>query len=108
MSNNQDNGWNEWSRHVLKELERLNDNYEILRQMNEDIKSEMTKLGSLKTDIDDIKLWRSRIDDVASPTQLRDLVSEVENLKLFRGKAIAIFTTVQFLMAASVWAMKFL
>ena len=24
------NGWNEWSRHVLHELERLNDNYTAL------------------------------------------------------------------------------
>ncbi len=24
------NGWNEWSKHVLKELERLNDCYEML------------------------------------------------------------------------------
>ena len=103
-----ENGWNEWSRHVLKELERLNDNYEILRQVNEDIKSEMTKIGSLKTDINDLKIWRARIDDVASPAQLKELVVEVENLKLFKGKAIAIFTTVQFIMAFVVWAMKVL
>tara|TARA_R110001592_G_scaffold362030_3_gene674606 strand:+ start:367 stop:690 length:324 start_codon:yes stop_codon:yes gene_type:complete len=103
-----ENGWNEWSRHVLKELERLNDNYEILRQVNEDIKSEMTRIGSLKTDINDLKIWRARIDDVASPAQLKELVVEVENLKLFKGKAIAIFTTVQFIMAFVVWAMKVL
>ena len=29
------NSWTEWSQHVLKELERLNDNYESLREGNE-------------------------------------------------------------------------
>ena len=105
MSQNE-NGWNEWSRHVLRELERLNSNYENLRHVNEEIKSEMSKLSSLRTDIDDLKSWRSRIDDVASPLQLKELVVEVENLKLFKGKAIAIFATVQFIMAAVVWALK--
>ena len=28
--NDKPNGWNEWSRHVLKELERLNECYEDL------------------------------------------------------------------------------
>ena len=33
MSDNQNtNGWNEWSRYVLKELERLNENIEELHK----------------------------------------------------------------------------
>lgn len=31
-SNKTTNGWNEWSKYVLKELERLNDNYEGLQK----------------------------------------------------------------------------
>jgi len=43
------NGWNEWSRHVLAELERLNDCYEKLDTKLTDIRSDViilkTKAG---------------------------------------------------------------
>tara|TARA_Y100000310_G_scaffold339018_2_gene430352 strand:- start:101 stop:427 length:327 start_codon:yes stop_codon:yes gene_type:complete len=102
----QENGWNEWSRHVLKELERLNDNYESLRAVNEEIKTEMTRISSVKIEVDDLKEWRSRIDDICSPAQLRDLISEVESLRDFKSKAVAIFATVQFGMVALGWALN--
>jgi len=38
------NGWNEWSRHVLAELTRLNDGYESMRQQLESIRVELTSL----------------------------------------------------------------
>tara|TARA_Y100000310_G_C20700397_1_gene829198 strand:+ start:5135 stop:5461 length:327 start_codon:yes stop_codon:yes gene_type:complete len=102
----QESGWNEWSRHVLKELERLNDNYESLRAVNEDIKTEMTRISSMKVEVDDLKEWRSRIDDVCSPAQLRDLIQEIESLRDFKSKAVAIFATVQFGMVALAWALN--
>jgi len=42
----ENNGWNEWSRHVLSELERLSENYE---KMNE-------KLGTIKSEIAMLKV----------------------------------------------------
>ena len=106
MADSGENGWNEWSRHVLKELERLNENYETLRKQNEEIKTEMNKISSLKNDIDDIKSWKNRLDDVASPIQLKEALTEIESLKIFKSKAIAVFATVQFGMAAIIWALK--
>lgn len=41
------NGWQEWSRHVLKELERLNGNYDTLSSDINEIKG---KLGSFSSD----------------------------------------------------------
>lgn len=38
------NGWNEWSRYVLKELERLNTCYEQVRIELGNIKTEVTML----------------------------------------------------------------
>jgi hypothetical protein len=42
------NGWNEWSKYVLKELERLNDNYEALQkdftQQIQEVKIEIATL----------------------------------------------------------------
>lgn len=38
------NGWNEWSKYVLKELERLSDCYEGIRGDITDIKTEIATL----------------------------------------------------------------
>ena len=40
-----DTGWNEWSKHVLSELKRLNGNYEELRK---DLKQLEVSLASFK------------------------------------------------------------
>ena len=50
--------------------------------------------------------WKSKIDDVTSPSQFKSLVDEVQELKLFRTKAVTVFAVVQFLMAAAVAASK--
>ena len=44
------------------------------------------------------------MDEVCSPTQLRVLKSEVEDLKLFKAKAITVFAVVQFVMGAILFA----
>ena len=89
------NGWNEWSKHVLKELERLNENYEGLRNMNEEIKTELTKVNTISDDIEELKLWRARIDDVLSPTQLKELSINVQQLMTFKIAAITTWAVVQ-------------
>ena len=106
MADQQSDGWNEWSRHVLRELERLNENYETLSSQNEEIKSEMNRISSIKGEVDELKLWRSRVDDVVSPSQLQNALQEIESLKIFKSKAIAIFATVQFAMGAIIWALR--
>ena len=52
--------------------------------------------------------WKERIDEVASPSQLKDLQDQVEDLKLFKTKAVTIFAVVQFAMAAIVFAQRFM
>lgn len=107
MSDNNENGWNEWSRHVLKELERLNDKYENLREINEEIKNEIVKFDSLKGDLYNLKTWQAKVNDIVSPIHLKELVLDVASLKVFQTKSIAIFATVQFLMALGLAALKF-
>jgi len=43
--------------------------------------------------------WKSKIDDVASAPQLREALKELDELKLFKTRAVTIFAGVQFLMA---------
>lgn len=44
MQTKPNDGWNEWSRYVLRELERLNDCYEGVRQELSEIKTEIAML----------------------------------------------------------------
>ena len=103
-----DNGWSEYSRLVLKELETLAKSIEGLRTELQEVKQELAKMQVREDKVDDLKAWKEKVDEVASPTQLKELVQEVSDLKLFKTKAITVFAVVQFGMAFFAWAMKFM
>ena len=107
MSTSDQNGWNEYSRLVLQELERLSDNIDGLKGELQEVRQEIAKMQVREDKVDEIKVWKEKIDDVMSPTQLKELTVEVENLKTFKTKAVTIFVVIQFLMAAYSWAIKF-
>lgn len=106
MGNEKQNGWNEYSKLVLKELETLADGIDNLRGEIQEVKQEMVKIQAKEDRIDDIKQWKERLDEVASPTQIKTLVSDVDSLKTFKTKAITIFAVVQFAMAATIWVLN--
>tara|TARA_Y100001972_G_scaffold93423_1_gene114546 strand:- start:219 stop:542 length:324 start_codon:yes stop_codon:yes gene_type:complete len=105
MSKDQ-NGWNEYSRLVLQELERLSDNIEGLKGELQEVKQELASLRAKEDKVEELRLWKEKIDDVASPTQLKELTAEVENLRTFKTKAVTAFAVIQFAMAAYVWLIK--
>lgn len=83
MSNNPEhNGWNEWSRHVLKELERLNDNIGAAREEIHSLKNEITKVKSMQYGLDELKNWRKDVTEVVSSSQLKEMKDSVESLKI--------------------------
>lgn len=47
--NDHDNGWDEWSRHVLLELERLNTNYEKLADEVKDVQIQLATIREKAT-----------------------------------------------------------
>ena len=108
MSNDNQNGWNEYSRLVLKELETLSDGIEALKLEIQSVKQELALLKQKEDRVDEIKVWKEKIDEVSSPTQLKNLVDDVDNLKVFKTKAVTIFAVIQFAMAAIMFGMKFL
>jgi hypothetical protein len=108
MSNDNQNGWNEYSRLVLKELETLSDGIESLKVEIQSVKQELALAKQKEDRVSEIKAWKEKIDEVASPSQLSNLVEEVEGLKVFKTKAVTIFAVIQFAMAAIMFGMKFL
>lgn len=107
MTQNSDqNGWNEYSRLVLKELETLSDGIDALQQELQDVKQEIAKMQVREDKVEELKVWKEKIDEVVSPTQLSELKKEVEVLRTFKTKAVTIFAVVQFGMAAYVWLLK--
>ena len=108
MPSENQNGWNEYSRLVLKELETLADSIDSLRTELQEMKQELAKMQVRENKIEDFKVWKEKIDEIASPTQLRDLIVSIEELKTFRTRSITIFAVVQFGMAASIWLLRFM
>ena len=82
-------------------IKELNDNLG-------DVKREIAEIRAREDKVQELVKWKERIDEVASPSQIKDLTKEVEELKLFKTKAITVFAVVQFAMAAIVFAMKFM
>jgi outer membrane murein-binding lipoprotein Lpp len=103
-----ENGWSEYSRLVLKELETLASSIQSLNSEIQDLKQEIARMREREDRVDELRAWKEKIDEVASPTQLQTLTREVEELKMFKTKAVTVFAVVQFGMAFLAWAMKFI
>lgn len=104
--NDKQNGWNEYSKLVLKELESLSANIDNLNSQIQDIKQEMVETRVKEDRVEELRVWREKIDEVASPTQLKELIEKVDSLNTFKVKAVGVFIAVQFMMGALAWFMK--
>jgi len=92
---NAQNGWNEYSKLVINELERLNENINNLNSQIVDLKNEIVELKGKEQSVKELKVWKNSIDEVVSPTQLKILVDSVAELKTFKTQAITVFIIVQ-------------
>jgi len=90
-----ENGWNEYSRLVLEQLESLSVGIDSLRDELQDIKQEMTLMKAREDRVVELKAWKERIDEVTSPPQLKVLADQVQELREFKTKAITIFMIAQ-------------
>ena len=95
------NGWGEYSKMVLKELEVLSQGITALKTDMEGLKREMTELRAKEDRVKELVEWKRRIDDVASPLQLRELQKEVSRLQDFKVKATTAFVAAQMVVAAA-------
>jgi SMC interacting uncharacterized protein involved in chromosome segregation len=94
-----ENGWGEYSRLVLKELETLALGMASLQKELELVKSELAALKAKEDKVQELVQWKQRIDDVASPVQLKELVDACDDFKMFKTKAVTIFVVAQTVVA---------
>ena len=107
MSNN-GNGWETYSKLVLQQLETMATGIEALRAELQDVKSQLTELKAKEDRVQDLKAWKEKMDDVASPPQLKTALDDIEDLKLFKTKAVTMFMVTQSIMGFAVaWALDF-
>ncbi len=106
MPEDNQNGWNEYSKLVLKELETLSDGIDGLKTELQEVRQDIAKMQVREDKVDELRIWKEKVDEVISPTQLKDLVQSIDELKVFRIRAVTVFAVVQFGMAAYIWLMK--
>jgi Tfp pilus assembly protein PilO len=92
-------GWETYSKLVLQQLETLATGIEALRGELQDVKNQLTELKVKEDRVQELKTWKEKIDEVASPTQLKSAIDELEDLKVFKTRAVTVFAVVQFVMA---------
>ena len=104
MTGENNSSWEAYSKMVLKQLEDLSSRINGLRQEMQELKSEIAEIRGQQSNVQDLKDWKSKMDEICSPSQLKDLRDEVDELKLFKAKAITVFAVVQFAMGVILFA----
>jgi len=100
-------GWESYSRLVLQQLESLAKGIDALRDELQDVKQQLAELKVKEDRVQELKAWKDKMDEVISPTQLKNALIELDDLKLYKTKAITVFAVVQFMMATALALSKF-
>ena len=106
MSNDQ--GWETYSKLVIQQLETLSAGIESMRVELQLVKEQITKIKAKEDRLEELKAWKDKVDDVASPSQMKYAFRELEELRTFKTKAVTIFMVVQFAMAVAVLVSRFI
>ena len=99
MSPESGNGWNEYSRLVLEQLETLTLGIESLKNDMQEMKQELLIMKTKEDKVNDLKVWKDKIDEIASPSQIKEMVNDIHTLKEYRTKAVTAFMVIQTVMA---------
>jgi chromosome segregation ATPase len=99
--NNSVNGWSEYGRLVLKELERLNEGQENIRKDMEakftELNEKMSDFKNTEKEVEELKNWRDKITEVWSPTQMKQSKDEIYKQKNQWAKVAGIIIALQIL-----------
>ena len=101
--------WGDYSKLVLKELERLNDNYDKMRSDMDtrfsELNQKLTEFKNTEGKVGSHSAWIEKVNDVWSPSQMKEAKDEIYKQKNRWAAAIAIITFVQIAIgiAVAVW-----
>ena len=101
--------WIEYSRLVLNELERLNENHERMREDMADrfqeINRTLTEFKNTERQVQDQKIWMEKVTDVWSPSQMKEAKDELYKQKTKLVAAAAIISVLQVILTIilSLW-----
>ena len=93
---------------VLAQLQSLSQAIEALRGDLQFVRQEIAELKAKEDKVVELREWKQKVDEVASPTQLAKLVQDIQDLNNFKTKAVTIFAVVQFAIGAVLFAMNFI
>ena len=94
---------------VLKELERLNDNHEKMRNdfdnRFQEINLKLNEVKTIEKNLGSNSAWIEKVNDVWSPSQMKEAKDEIYKQKTMLAAGIAIITFVQIIIgiAISIW-----
>lgn len=97
------NGWSEYGRLVLNELQRLNEGQEAMKK---DLDAKFTELNlkisefnSLEREVNELKEWKKNVIEVWSVSQMKQSKDEIYKQKGYYQKVIGVIITVQILVS---------
>lgn len=82
---------------IIKELHKLNENYEKLSEEIQAINIELTKFSGLKHVIYDLKSWKENIERVVTINDFEDLKKLRTEFSTFKTRLITIGSIIIFL-----------
>lgn len=87
--------WAEYSKLVLKELDRMNSNYENLRENIENINVKLNDVKNTEKSLQDLKVWQEKVNEIWSTSQMKEAKDEVYKQKNRWTATIAILLFIQ-------------
>jgi len=101
--------WGDYGKLVLKELERLSDNQEKMREdldiRFKEMNNILSEFKSTEKTVTDHKVWIEKVNDVWSPAQMKEAKDELYRQKNKWVATIAIMTFLEILIGViiSLW-----
>lgn len=102
--------WGDYSKLVLKELERLNESTEKLRTDMDsrfsELNNRLSEVKNVEGKVNGLVEWREKVNDIWSPSQMKEAKDELYKQKTRWAATIAILTFIQIAMGIviSIWA----
>jgi len=94
---NEGNGYKALQEHLLEELRSLKSKIDTLSEKLAETNLEISKASGLKHTVNDIKEWKSNIEQVVTPSDLHEMKEDIEQLKSHRTQMITIGSIVVFI-----------